>query len=117
VHRDRGPLLLCHFCDIGCSASLAPQGRDWWRGRYPDPLVWLDAASATGAFREVTDLARMSDNQPVRRWVRNVQGLAVDLDGCTLIQKSVALRPDDLSIEFGAALIAIREIDGEGLSP
>jgi hypothetical protein len=59
----------------------------------------------------------MSDNQPFVAAVRNVEGLAVDLDGCPLIQKSVALRPDDLSIEFAGALVAISEIDGEGLSP
>jgi hypothetical protein len=68
----------------------------------PDALAWLDAAYVAGAFHEISMLARNAGFRDRAEAAREALG---NIDAYALIQRSVAARPDDASIQFAAALI------------
>jgi hypothetical protein len=69
----------------------------------PDPLLLLDAAYVTEAYRQIAMLGRASgfgERAPV---AKAVVGSSV---GTPLMAKSLAARPGDAALEFAAALMA-----------
>jgi hypothetical protein len=76
----------------------------------PDALAYLDAAYFVGAFNEIIMMARSKEFETRSTVAREVKGT---LDGYSLIQKSIALRPGDPAIQFAAALISSDEHRGE----
>jgi hypothetical protein len=68
-----------------------------------DALALLDAAYVAGAFQEISRLGNNAGFRERAVAAREALGTA---DGYALIQKSIAARPDDPSIQFAAALIA-----------
>ena len=97
--------------------AITERARTLERDGRPDALAWLDAAYVTEGMREVADLATMTRSTPFDHAVQNVKGLTAGADGYALIAKSLALRPDDASIEFAAALIAERDRGSAGHPP
>jgi hypothetical protein len=69
----------------------------------PDALALLDAAYIAGAFRQISTLGSSGGFRERSEAARQALG---DTDAYALIQRSVAARPDDASIQFAAALIA-----------
>ncbi|HEY7056946.1 MAG TPA: hypothetical protein VH458_10490 [Vicinamibacterales bacterium] len=70
---------------------------------HPDALAYLDAAYVAEAMREVSMLGQSSE---FRDRANNVRPLVQDGRGYALIQRGLALRPDDPALHFAAALIA-----------
>ena len=73
------------------------------RSGHPDALAYLDAAYVTGAFRE---MVRVGESAEGRARAAGARTLALEGKEYALIQKALALRPDDATIHFAAALIA-----------
>jgi hypothetical protein len=69
----------------------------------PDALALLDAAYVAGAFHEISMMGREGEFRNRAAAVREALGRN---DAYALIQRSIAARPDDASIQFAAALIA-----------
>jgi hypothetical protein len=69
----------------------------------PDALAFLDAAYLSEALYEITLL---SDSTEFRDRAVAMRTLAHAGDGYALIQKSLALQPDNASFHFAAALIS-----------
>ncbi len=69
----------------------------------PDALALLDAAYIAGAFRQISTLGNSAGFRGRAAAARRALG---DTDAYALIQRSIAARPDDASIQFAAALIA-----------
>jgi hypothetical protein len=78
----------------GRSTAGAPAGA-------ADPLALFDAGYLTETFREIGRLRGMDDMHS-----EAIAALVRDADGYALVQRSLALRPDDASIDLAAALIA-----------
>jgi hypothetical protein len=68
-----------------------------------DALAYLDAAYVSGAFRE---MVLVGESPEGRARAAGARTLTLDGTEYTLIQKALALRPDDAAIHFAAALIA-----------
>jgi hypothetical protein len=68
-----------------------------------DALAYLDAAYVSGAFRE---MVLVGESPEGRARAAGARTLTLDGKEYTLIQKALALRPDDATIHFAAALIA-----------
>jgi hypothetical protein len=68
-----------------------------------DALAYLDAAYVSGAFRE---MVLVGESPEGRARAAGARTLTLDGTEYTLIQKALALRPDDATIHFAAALIA-----------
>ena len=68
-----------------------------------DALAYLDAAYVSGAFRE---MVLVGESPEGRARAAGARALTLDGKEYTLIQKALALRPDDATIHFAAALIA-----------
>jgi hypothetical protein len=68
-----------------------------------DALAYLDAAYVSGAFRE---MVLVGESPEGRARAAGARTLTLDGKEYTLIQKALALRPDDAAIHFAAALIA-----------
>jgi hypothetical protein len=69
----------------------------------PDALAYLDAAYVSEAMREITQLGQSSE---WRARATAVRPLVEDGRGYALVQRSVALQPDDAALHFAAALIS-----------
>ena len=69
----------------------------------PDALALLDAAYIAGAFRQISLLEHNAGFRERAAAARQALGAT---DAYALIQRSIAARPDDASIQFAAALIA-----------
>jgi hypothetical protein len=67
----------------------------------PDALAFLDAAFVTDALWQIGQ----HSNPPFTELSRQVLGVVPAPDGYALVQKGLALHPDDPEYEFGAALI------------
>jgi hypothetical protein len=68
----------------------------------PDALAFLDAAFVTDALWQIGQ----HYNPPFTELSRQVHGLVADAGGYALVQRGLALHPDDQAYEFAAALIA-----------
>jgi hypothetical protein len=68
----------------------------------PGALAFLDAAFVTDALWQVGQ----HDNPPFTELSRQVHGLVAGAGGYALVQRGLALHPDDPAYEFAAALIA-----------
>jgi hypothetical protein len=77
---------------------------------HPDALAYLDIAYLAGAFNEFTMMARSKEWESRGSVAQQAKG---SLDSYALIQKSIALRPNDPGIQFAAALISNDEHHGE----
>ncbi len=75
----------------------------------PDALAFLDAAFVTDWLWQIGQ----HDNPPFTGPSRMVRGLVDGADGYALVEKGLALRPNDPAYEFGAALIAgVKDLGG-----
>jgi len=70
---------------------------------HPNALAYLDAAYVSEALREITMLDQMAEFRKSAAQLRDVVERG---SGYALIQKSLALTPDDAALHFAAALIA-----------
>ena len=68
----------------------------------PDALALLDAAYVAGAYRQIAMLGNESHFRARAAAARDALG---DVDAPALIERSIAMRPDDPSLQFAAALI------------
>jgi len=66
----------------------------------PDPLAIFDAGYLVEAFRQLTMVPQFQAHRAA------LEPLVAGKDGYVMVKKSLALRPDDASLEFGAALVA-----------
>ncbi|MBP1636426.1 MAG: hypothetical protein H6Q10_3000 [Acidobacteria bacterium] len=66
----------------------------------PDALAIFDAAYLVEAFRQLAMVPQFEDRRAA------LERLVTGKDGYAMVKKSLALRPDDASLEFAAALIA-----------
>lgn len=69
----------------------------------PDAMALLDAAYATEALRQITEIGGITGFKQQVSGIKDVVGNA---DGWQYIKASLAARPDDPALEFAAALIA-----------
>lgn len=86
--------LLRTFTDRARAAETSGHG---------DAFAYLDAAYVSGAFREMVMVGASPEG---RARAAGARTLALDGKEYTLIQKALALRPDDATLHFAAALIA-----------
>lgn len=70
--------------------------------RKPDALAWLDAAYYVEALRQI---GRLGQSAEFRDRAPQMASLVKDIDGRSMMDKAVLLRPDDPAVEFAAALI------------
>jgi hypothetical protein len=70
-----------------------------------DPLALFDAGYLTETFRQIGRLGSWNVSNHEMH-ADAVGALVRDVDGYALVQRSLALRPDDASIDLAAALIA-----------
>jgi hypothetical protein len=96
--RDQKIASALYTAVLDRARSLEHEGR-------PDALAWFDAAYLTEAFRESRWLADMGE---FRGPTAALEQLTADIDPIPVLQKSLALRPGDPSIEFAMALLAQR---------
>lgn len=66
----------------------------------PDPLAIFDAGYLVEALRQLTMVPQFQAHRAA------LEPLVAGKDGYVMVKKSVALRPGDASLEFGAALVA-----------
>ena len=86
--------------DVAGQLLFALQARAAKNGT--DPLALFDAGYLSAAFRQIAQL----DYEPqFRERARRVHSLPVH-DAEKLIERALALRPDDAAMAFGAAIIA-----------
>jgi len=78
-----------------------------------DPLTLFDAGYLTETFREIGRLGR-SSFFAANMNADAMEALVKDVDGYALVQKSLALRANDASIELASALIAASTPDRKG---
>lgn len=86
--------LLRTFTDRARAAEQSGRG---------DALAYLDAAYVSGAFREMVQVGESPEG---RARAAGARTLSLDGQAYALVQKALALRPDDPSMHFAAALIA-----------
>ena len=67
-----------------------------------DASAWLDAAYFTEALRQI---GRLGQSGPFRDSAPQIAAIVKDVDGLTLLDKALLLRPGDPGMEFAAALI------------
>ncbi len=72
-------------------------------GARPDALAYLDAAYVSEAMREISQLGQSAE---WRARAMTVRPLVEDNRGYALVQRSLALQPDDATLHFAAALIS-----------
>ena len=82
---------------------LTTRARDSESAGTPDALAYLDAAYVTGALHEIIYLEKSPE---FKERAAGLRDLVKNADGYALIQRSLALRPDDAGLHFAAALIA-----------
>lgn len=70
---------------------------------HPDALAYLDAAYVTEGIHEVVELAQMPE---FRERAAALRSVAAPGAGYALIQKGLALTPEDAALHFAAALMA-----------
>ncbi len=66
----------------------------------PDPLAMFDAGYMVEALRQLTMVPQFQAHRAA------LEPLVAGKDGYVMVKKSLALRPNDASLEFGAALVA-----------
>ena len=89
-------------------SSLMTRARNAEQAGRPDALAFFDAAYVANTLFQI---GGYDDLPQVRELVPHVKGLVRDGDAYALVKKSLALRPDDAGLQFGAALIASMEPD------
>ncbi|HOC18348.1 MAG TPA: hypothetical protein PKK95_08780 [Vicinamibacterales bacterium] len=65
----------------------------------PDPLALFDAGYLVEALRQLTMVPQFKAHRAA------LEPLVAGKDGYVMVKKSLALRPNDASLEFGAALV------------
>ncbi len=84
-------------------ARVMERARATERAGQSDALAWFDAAYLANTLYQIGEF---DDVPQVKALAKNVNGVARDIDAYALVQKSLALRPNDAEMQFGAALIA-----------
>ena len=84
-------------------STLMTRARNAEQAGRPDALAFFDAAYAANTLYQI---GAYDDVPEVRDLVPRAKGLVRDGDPYKLVKKSLALRPDDAGLQFGAALIA-----------
>jgi hypothetical protein len=84
-------------------STLMTRARNAEQAGRPDALAFFDAAYAANTLYQI---GAYDDVPEVRDRAARAKGLVRDGDPYELVKKSLALRPDDAGLQFGAALIA-----------
>jgi hypothetical protein len=84
-------------------STLLTRARKAEQAGRPDALAFFDAAYAANTLYQI---GAYDDVPEVRDLVLQVKGLVRDGHPYELVKKSLALRPEDAGLQFGAALIA-----------